>query len=114
MTDYSMIILGIAGLILTGAGLLVNKIWRDSETNNKNLQSTLTILSVQVGKLSVSVAGLGATVLAQTEDSAGFKVACRDHKLVVAEKLKAHDEKLDKHDVAIAVLQEKTNQSCQH
>jgi hypothetical protein len=118
MPPYLTIIIAVAGIILTGAGILVNKIWRDSETNNHNFQESLlqlndrsydihTKLTHEITKLGSAVSGLTATVIEQGKGHDDFKESCQLTKASVNQRLNSHGETLKKHGIEIEVIKEK-------
>jgi len=120
MPTTVIIALSIASLILAGAGLLIGKIWRDSETNNKSMREdlielnkqtyeSLTNLNEQVSRLSVSITALNGTVMAQADSHSDFKLVCSEHKKSVNERLTRHGLQLDKHETEIAVIKQIIN-----
>lgn len=120
MPTTVIITLSIASIILAGAGLLIGKIWRDSETNNKSMREdlielnkqtyeSLTNLNEQVSRLSVSITALNGTVMAQADQASDFKLNCADHKKSVNERLTRHGLQLDKHETEIAVIKQIIN-----
>ncbi len=115
-----IIALSLASLILAGAGLLIGKIWRDSENNNRSMREdlidlnrqtyeSLTNLNEQVSRLSISITALNGTVMAQADSHSNFKFTCSEHKQSVSDRLKKHGEQLDRHETEIAVIKQIIN-----
>jgi len=118
MTITVGVVISVAGIVLTGFTFLMAKIWRDSETNNKDMRESLLQVNTQshesnrklteeIAKLGNAVAGLNSTVLAQAKVHDDFKDSCTEHKGSVNHRLNTHGETLKKHGEDIAVIKGK-------
>lgn len=102
MPTSVIIALSIASLVLAGAGLFINKIWRDSERASENMNKSIIDLNEQITRLGMSITALNGTVMSQD-------MAYSDFKITVCERLKKHGEQIDEHDKQIAILGTKIN-----